>query len=249
MRCLSEWLLGPAKPTDVTVYLIEADTLEPGAPLTPAVDAAMHEVAAMIAEEFWPDAAARPDDEVALTADGYLHLAAHVAARYFPGDALVARTLPTTPATEPSGASGPSAPGAVLELVPLIGPAHGGLVLRQRNAAGDRTVLIHEVLDFQDHAGRYAAFWDSDAGLLRVALTSHSGSREGSEEVSGDRRRESRGDPRAGSVGGPPGGGDGERGGAASPRQISHQGAGRSGGERDHPRDQSSPVRSGGVSQ
>jgi hypothetical protein len=88
--------------------------------------------------------------EVNLTPQGSLHLAADVARAYFPDDALVALVR-----------------GPELWLLPTRGAAAGGLLLKQRNARGDRSVLIWEVLP---PFGSYPAFWDARSGALRVAL-------------------------------------------------------------------------------
>lgn len=50
------WLLGDEYPRDIVVYLIEAGRTDPGAPLSAPVDAAMHDVIAMITGT-WEDAA------------------------------------------------------------------------------------------------------------------------------------------------------------------------------------------------
>ncbi|MEQ6902909.1 hydrogenase maturation protease [Nocardioides sp. YIM 152588] len=50
----SSWLLGPERPRDVTVYLVEAASLEPGAPLTPAVEAGMRRVIGLIEADHLP---------------------------------------------------------------------------------------------------------------------------------------------------------------------------------------------------
>ena len=159
---LADWLLGPQRPTDVTVFLIEVGGCTPGEPLTPVVEATMHRLAGLIGEEFW-NAPTMPADTptVTLTTDGYLHLDHDVARRWFPADVLVARLVAGGPPDERSD---------VLELIPLHGITHGGLVLRQRNPSGDRTVLIHEVLGFADRAGTYALSWDDAAGLARIVL-------------------------------------------------------------------------------
>jgi hydrogenase maturation protease len=46
------WLLADDYPRDITVYLIEAAQTDPGAPLTPAVEDAMHRVGALIRREW-----------------------------------------------------------------------------------------------------------------------------------------------------------------------------------------------------
>jgi hypothetical protein len=52
----------------------------------------------------------------------------------------------------------------------LVALAAGGLLLKQRNARGDRSVLIWEVLPPDTPFGSYPAFWDARSGALRVAL-------------------------------------------------------------------------------
>lgn len=46
------WLLKDEYPRDITVFLIEAGQTDPGAPLSPAVEAAMHRVGSMIRSEW-----------------------------------------------------------------------------------------------------------------------------------------------------------------------------------------------------
>ncbi|MBP6996196.1 MAG: hydrogenase maturation protease [Phycicoccus sp.] len=53
----AKWLLGPLYPQDITVFLIEAGGLEPGAELTGPVQEAMHRVGDLIAAEFWTEQA------------------------------------------------------------------------------------------------------------------------------------------------------------------------------------------------
>ncbi len=91
--------------------------------------------------------------QVEFTADGYLHLAGEVAARYFPADGVVALVR-----------------GPEMWLMPTHNSASGGLLLKQRNGRGDRTVLIWEVLHKPAVAGPRIAFWDEAQGALRVAL-------------------------------------------------------------------------------
>lgn len=93
--------------------------------------------------------------QLEITDNGYLTIPADVAATYFPNDVLVA--LIKSPE---------------LWLMPMRGAAGGGLLLKQRNLAGDRSVLIWEVLPQDTRAGTRSAFWDSDRGALRVALES-----------------------------------------------------------------------------
>lgn len=91
---------------------------------------------------------------VTFTHDGSLRLAADVAQAYFPSDSLVA--VPR---------------GEELWLMPLVGPEGGGLLLKQRNAAGDRSTLIWEVVPHDaPPVGERLAVWDDAHGALRVAL-------------------------------------------------------------------------------
>ncbi len=90
---------------------------------------------------------------VEITSQGSLRLAAEVAQRFFPADALVALVR-----------------GPELWLLPVRGPAAGGLLLKQRNPQGDRSVVLQGIVERDLPAGRHAAFWDVERGALRVAL-------------------------------------------------------------------------------
>jgi hypothetical protein len=90
---------------------------------------------------------------IELTSQGSLHLDAALAQAYFPEDTLVALLR-----------------GPELWLLPTRGAAGGGLLLKQRNAHGDRSVLIWEMLPPDTPPGRRVAFWDARNGALRVAL-------------------------------------------------------------------------------
>jgi tetratricopeptide (TPR) repeat protein len=91
--------------------------------------------------------------EVEISPDGHLRIAAADAARFFPGDALVALVR-----------------GDELVLLPARGGGGGGLILKQRNASGDRSVLVAEALGFRAVTGRFTAVWDDDRGGLTVPL-------------------------------------------------------------------------------
>jgi hypothetical protein len=91
--------------------------------------------------------------DVELTEQGYLHLPADLAAQHFPGDVLVALLRE-----------------GELWLLPLRGAAAGGLLLKQRNLRGDRSVLLHELLPAGTPPGQRAAHWDAERGALRVSL-------------------------------------------------------------------------------
>ena len=84
---------------------------------------------------------------------GYLHVPAQIAQSYFPQDVLVA--LPRE---------------REVWLLPLRGAAAGGLLLKQRNLAGDRSVLLWEQLPPKTPPGLWQAFWDEANGALRVAF-------------------------------------------------------------------------------
>ena len=91
--------------------------------------------------------------EVLCTSHGYLVLQADVARTYFPGDTILALKRDRE-----------------LWLLPTRGAAAGGLVLKQRNLEGDRSVLVREVLEDAPVVGTRAAIWDERQGVLRVAL-------------------------------------------------------------------------------
>lgn len=90
--------------------------------------------------------------EIELTEQGYLHISATLAQRYFPQDVLVALVR-----------------GPELWLMPTRGAGAGGLLLKQRNLHGDRSVLIWEVIPDMT-PGKRTAFWDDHNGALRVAI-------------------------------------------------------------------------------
>ena len=92
--------------------------------------------------------------QVHLTPQGSLHLGAEVADRHFPGGSLVA--IPRPPE---------------LWLLPINARGGGGLLLKRRNAAGDRAVLIWEHLPAGTVPGDYPAFWDDGQKALRVGLS------------------------------------------------------------------------------
>jgi hydrogenase maturation protease len=151
----ARWALGDACPTDITVFLIEAAAMEMGAELSEPVSTAMEQVIDLIERDFLAPLRPRTAGEVSveITAEGYLRLDAALAASRFPSDALAA--VPRD---------------GELWLYPLRGPSSGGLLLKQRNPAGDRAVLIHELLADGFPAGVRAAFWDDEHKALRISL-------------------------------------------------------------------------------
>lgn len=151
----ARWALGDACPTDITVFLIEAADMTMGAELSEPVSIAMEQVIDLIERDFL--APLRPEAldvvTVEFTAEGYLRLDAALAAGRFPSDAAAA--VPRD---------------GELWLYPLRGPSSGGLLLKQRNSAGDRAVLIHEVLADGVPVGIRAACWDDEHKALRISL-------------------------------------------------------------------------------
>lgn len=95
----------------------------------------------------------QPTVVVELTDQGYLHLPADLAQQYFPNDTLVALVQQ-----------------GELWLLPTRGPGAGGLLLKQRNRQGDRSVLIRHMLPPDTTPGQRAARWDDERGMLRVNL-------------------------------------------------------------------------------
>jgi hypothetical protein len=96
-----------------------------------------------------------PPIEVTLTDQGYLHFTADVAIDCFPHDALVV-----------------TREGDALLLWPVRGVDAGGLLVKRRNAAGDRSVLIAEMLPAEAVAGAKIAEWDESRGVLMLSWLS-----------------------------------------------------------------------------
>ena len=103
---------------------------------------------------FWKSSVKAPTSlELELTESGYLYIPAALAQEYFPQDVLV--VLPR---------------GKELWLLPTRGPEAGGLLLKQRNLKGDRSVLVWELIPEETSPGLKQAFWDDRQGALRMAL-------------------------------------------------------------------------------
>jgi len=154
----ARWALGDAYPADITVFLVEVADVALGAELSAPVVAAMEEVIALIERDFL--AALRPEGEIGVggvevefTADGYLRLDAPLAARRFPSSAAIAAVRD-----------------GQLWLLPLQSPRGGGMLLKQRTPAGDRAVLVREVLQDRIPVGVRTATWDEDHAALRIPL-------------------------------------------------------------------------------
>ena len=156
----ARWALGDDCPTDITVFLIEAAGVELGADLSEPVSAAMEQVIDLIERDFLGPLRPRPRHEttVEFTTDGYLRLDAELAAARFPSDAVAAVLRDD-----------------VFWLIPLRGPRSGGLLLKQRNPAGDRSVLVSELLRETLLSGVFRAFWDDEQAALRIPVRAGQG--------------------------------------------------------------------------
>lgn len=151
----ARWALGDECPTDITVFLIEAADVSFGADLSPAVTTAMEQVIEILESEYIsPLRPVDPDETtVEFTEDGYLRLGAQLSAARFPSHVAAGMVRDEQ-----------------LWLLPLRGPRSGGLLLKQRTPAGDRALLVRELLDDSIPAGTRRAFWDDAQGALRIPL-------------------------------------------------------------------------------
>jgi len=178
------WLLKEDYPKAVTVFLIEGSKFGVGDELSPEVDRAIDQLVDRIlimlepaeadldhsqlpqterplaeaeAEGLGPDPLTDsnfPNSVVLeIDGDGYLRMSAEAAAQFFPEDSLV-----------PLWREG------VLYLLPTRGSAAGGLVLKQRNLRGDRSLLISEVFQFAPPIGEFFGAWDESLCGLRLDL-------------------------------------------------------------------------------
>ncbi len=93
---------------------------------------------------------------VAFTKRGYLIIGAELARACFPTDAVIALQR-----------------GRELWVLPVSNRAAGGLLLKQRNTAGDRSVLVWHVMPTEaSFDGSRPARWDADHAALRIDLDS-----------------------------------------------------------------------------
>jgi hypothetical protein len=77
-----------------------------------------------------------------------------LARKYFPSDSIV--VLPR---------------GGELWVLPVSNRAAGGLLLKQRNAGGDRSVMVWHVMPNEASIdGMRSARWDPENAALRIAL-------------------------------------------------------------------------------
>jgi hydrogenase maturation protease len=149
---------GAAFPTDVRVWLIEAESFELGAGLSPEVARAADELYGRALALAAGYALRRAEEGAGLRLTlrrGTLLLPRDVYDRYFggrEGAALFDR-------------------GGRLAVVPLASAA-GGVLVKRRNAAGDRAVDVAEFLRARgwDDAGEHAceASWDAELGALAL---------------------------------------------------------------------------------
>lgn len=98
---------------------------------------------------------------VELTEGGYLHMSAAMADRFPAGTAMVLVR------------------DGELWLLPVSHPGAGGLLLKVRNASGDRSLLVHEFLPADVLPGPREAVWDEGLHAWRIPLVSRAGRRDG----------------------------------------------------------------------
>ncbi|AOS95112.1 peptidase M52 (plasmid) [Mycobacterium intracellulare subsp. chimaera] len=154
----ARWALADECPTDITAFLIEASDVgfgtELSAPVTTAMEKVMNMIEAVYVNPLRPPRPTSPTElSVEFTSDGYLRLGAALSAAHFPANVAVGVVRDEQ-----------------LWLLPLRGPRSGGLLLKQRNAAGDRAVLVREVLGDIIPTGVRRAHWDGAQGALRIPL-------------------------------------------------------------------------------
>ncbi|MGB3544191.1 hydrogenase maturation protease [Rubrivirga sp.] len=70
----------------------------------------------------------------------------------------------------PSGAVFVTLRDGQMWLLPTSGAGAGGFLLKRRNAAGDRAVLVLEAVPSGTAPGDRTARWDDDACALRITL-------------------------------------------------------------------------------
>lgn len=88
-----------------------------------------------------------------ITETGYLQIPSEIAQRYFTTGAIIAMLQ-----------------GQNLLIMPVNYVGAGGLILKYRNAKGDRSVLIAEFLPDDVDYGQRDVQWDEKALALRIPL-------------------------------------------------------------------------------
>lgn len=165
-------IFGEAFPTDVTVWLVEAESTAMGLALSPAVEAAADRVYTSILEQIAEHASRRPAAAAAelppvRIVRGVAQIPRAVADAHLPGCTAIV----------------PVADGDRVCLVPVDELA-GGLLLKIRNARGDRAVDVSELLRAQgwDADGEVPcdASWEPRMGALALSRRPLSAASEGS---------------------------------------------------------------------
>jgi hydrogenase maturation protease len=138
-------------PDDVTVYLIERETLALGVGLSPRVEAAVERVVALVLER----AKAVVPASIRI-ARGSFYLSAELYERYFHGLQSIAVL----------------SQGERFALLPLLAEGGSGLLVKVRNARGDRVIHAREFLleqrvsESEEH--ELSVSWDSDLAALTM---------------------------------------------------------------------------------
>lgn len=88
-----------------------------------------------------------------ITETGYLQIPAEIAQKYFNTGAIIAIIREKD-----------------LLVMPVNYVGAGGLVLKYRNAKGDRSVLVSHILPDDIHYGLRTVKWDEEALALRIPL-------------------------------------------------------------------------------
>lgn len=149
-----KWLLKAEYPSSITVFLVEAVQFEPGAELSPAVEAAMETLVERLERRFPATSGTESEmTDVELTESGSLHIDGTFADRRLRAGLVLFDMR-----------------NGELVLRPIHHGAVGGFLLKQRNARGDRSVLVKERLIGAPRPGIYRARWDVPRGELRVPL-------------------------------------------------------------------------------
>ncbi|MBE3569999.1 MAG: hydrogenase maturation protease [Bacillales bacterium] len=87
-----------------------------------------------------------------LTSTGYLHIPAEEAVRFSTGTAIALVR------------------GEELWVMPVSHLGAGGLLLKQRNSRGDRSLFVQEILPEGVSSGVFDAVWDDQNGAFRLSL-------------------------------------------------------------------------------
>ncbi|MDX2147316.1 MAG: hydrogenase maturation protease [Planctomycetota bacterium] len=152
----ARWLLKDAYPPRVRVLLVEAAQVEAGTELSAPVSAALERVAQLLWRDYGPGSsrATAPEmREPEVTSAGYLVFPAAIAERHLVSSSVLVKLV-----------------GDAIEVSPLAIGGVGGLLLKQRNARGDRAVLVRECLGDALEPGPRVWQWDDRQRVLRLGL-------------------------------------------------------------------------------